>query len=88
MSVLIKGMCMPYGCANCCFCSSPLYADGRAIYSCQVPVENICGRSVTDEVVALYEGSLESFPDFCPLVEIHDEHSDLIDFSKLLSGIE
>lgn len=37
MGVYIKGMVMPYGCANCHFVSEPIYdAKGRATYRSKV----------------------------------------------------
>ena len=80
MSVLIKGMNILYGCANCDFVGSPVYdSKGRAIYSCNVPVENLRGKDVTDHVIAMYEGARMSFPKWCPLVALPDKHGDLID---------
>lgn len=85
MGVYIKGMVMPYGCANCDFVSEPIYdAKGRAMYVCNVPVEEVCGKRNTDEVIALYEGASEAFPDWCPLVEVPEPHGDLIDRDKVI----
>ena len=85
MGIYVKGMGMPYGCANCHFVSDPIYdAKGRATYVCNVPVEEVRGKGNTDEVFALYEGALEAFPDWCPLVEVPEPHGDLIDRQKLL----
>ena len=79
MSIIIKGMEMPYGCANCPFVSGPVYgSDGRATYFCKVDVEGVRGNNVTTEVIALYEGATEAFPRFCPLVELQP-HGRLID---------
>lgn len=84
MSVLVKGMYMPYGCANCPFCSSPIYdSKGYAVYSCLVDVEGIRGRDNTQEVIAMYDGAGESFPDWCPLVEVSTPHGMLIDEDEL-----
>ena len=81
MSVLIKGMDIPYGCANCNFVGSPIYdSKGRAIYSCNVPVDGISGNDVTEQVVDMHEGGGgDYFPDWCPLVEILEKHGRLID---------
>lgn len=81
MSVLIKGMQMPYGCANCNFVGSPIYdSKGRAIYNCNVPVDGISGKDVTEQVIDMYKGGGgDYFPDWCPLVEIPNKHGDLID---------
>ena len=85
MGVYIKGMVMPYGCANCHFVSEPIYdAKGRATYVCNVPVEEVRGKGNTDEVIALYEGALEAFPDWCPLVEVPEPHGRLVDADKLI----
>ena len=80
MSVLIKGMEIPYGCANCNFVGSPIYdSKGQAIYSCNVPVDGISGKNVTEQVIDMYEGGGgDYFPDWCPLVDL-GKHGDLID---------
>ena len=85
MSVLIKGMDIPYGCANCNFVGSPIYdSKGRAIYSCNVPVDGISGKNVTEQVIDMYEGGGgDYFPDWCPLVEISEKHGRLIEADKL-----
>lgn len=84
MSVIIKGMNKPYGCANCDFVGSPVYdSKGRAIYNCNVPVEYLRGKDVTDHVIAMYEGARMSFPKWCPLVEIPEKHGVLIDRDAL-----
>ena len=86
MGVYIKGMKMPYGCANCHFVSKPIYdSKGRAIYVCNVPVEEVCGKGNTDEVIALYEGASEAFPNWCPLVEVPESHGWLIDVNDVKS---
>lgn len=86
MSVLIKGMNIPYGCANCDFVGSPIYdSKGRAIYSCNVPVDGISGKDVTEQVIDMYEGGGgDYFPNWCPLIEIPNKHGDLIDRQKLI----
>lgn len=79
-SILIKGMAMPYGCANCSYMGGAVYdSKGMAHYSCNVDVEGIRGTDVTNEVVAMYEGAEESFPNFCPLIEVKEPHGRLID---------
>lgn len=80
MSVLIKGMNAPYGCANCDFVGSPVYdSKGRAIYSCDVPVDGISGKNVTEQVINMYEGGGgDYFPEWCPLVDL-GKHGDLMD---------
>ena len=84
--VLIGGMEMPYGCANCHFVNGPVYdAKGRANYFCNVDVEEIRGKDVTREVIALYAGAAEAFPTFCPLIEIKTPHGDFVDRNYLLS---
>ena len=85
MSVLIKGMAMPYGCANCSYMGGAVYdSKGMAHYSCNVDVEGIRGTDVTNEVVAMYEGAEESFPDFCPLIEVKEPHGSLVDFDQMV----
>ena len=89
MSILIKGMGMPYGCANCPFVSGPVYgSDGRANYFCKVDVEGVRGNNVTTEVIALYEGATEAFPRFCPLIELPEEHGRLIDADVLKDTLD
>ena len=84
MSVLIKGMAMPYGCANCSYMGGAVYdSKGKAHYFCNVDVEGIRGTDVTNEAVAMYEVAEESFPNFCPLVEV-EPHGDLTDKDKLM----
>lgn len=85
MSVLIKGMEMPYGCANCSFCSSPIYdCKGMATYCCNIDVEELRGKDVTEEVLNMWEcGASESFPAWCPLIEVPDGHGRLIDADEL-----
>ena len=81
MGIYVKGMDMPYGCANCHFVSEPIYdAKGRARYVCNVPVEGVCGKGNTDEVIALYERASEAFPDWCPLVDVPTPHGKLVEF--------
>lgn len=89
MSVLIKGMNMPYGCANCDFVGSPIYdSKGRAIYSCNVPVDGIRGKNVTEQVIDMYEGGGgDYFPDWCPLTDL-DKHGRLGDLDALIKFIE
>ena len=89
MSVLIKGMEMPYGCANCSFCSSPIYdCKGRATYCCNIDIEELRGKDVTEEVLNMWEGGAsESFPAWCPLVEV-PPHGRLIDADALLKLID
>ena len=88
MSVLIKGMNTPYGCANCDFVGSPIYdSKGRATNSCNVPVKNIRGKDVTDHVIAMYEGARMSFPEWCPLVEFPEKHGDLIDRDEVRNAV-
>ncbi|MBR2759629.1 MAG: hypothetical protein IKD66_00525 [Solobacterium sp.] len=86
MSVMIKGMDMPYGCANCPFCSLPVYdAKGHADYFCNVDVEGIIGSAVTSEVIRMYEGDThKTFPDWCPLVEIPTPHGKLVDIDAMI----
>ena len=80
MSVLIRGMNMPYGCANCPYMGGAVYdSKGKAHYFCNVDVEGIRGTDVTNEVIAMYEGEELSFPSFCPLVEVKEPHGRLID---------
>lgn len=88
MSVLIKGMEIPYGCANCNFVGSPIYdSKGRAIYSCNVPVDGISGKNVTEQVIDMYEGGGgDYFPDWCPLVDL-GKHGDLIDRDEVRNAV-
>ena len=87
MSIFIKGMDMPYGCANCSFLNGPVYdCRGRAEYFCNIPIDEICGKSVTDQVIDMYIGGSNGelyFADWCPLVEVPDNHGRLIDADDL-----
>lgn len=76
MSVIIKGMDMPYGCANCSFVSEVTYdSKGWAKYFCKVDVDGVRGKSVTNEVISMNEGNLSAiFPDWCPLEEAEPIH--------------
>ena len=89
MSVLIKGMDIPYGCDNCNFVGSPIYdSKGRVIYNCNVPVDGISGNDVTEKVIDMYEGGGgDYFPDWCPLVDL-GKHGDLIDADELAETAE
>lgn len=90
MSVFVKGMEMPYGYANCQFCGLPIYdSHGFATYVCNVSVEGICGKSVTNEVINMYDGGgAECFPNWCPLNEVPESHGDLIDRDELLKDFD
>lgn len=72
MSVLIRGLRMPDGCGDCPFCSKPMYNKyGYAYYQCDAPAAEANGRDTTGKVLAMYcNGEKESFPNFCPLVEV------------------
>ena len=74
MGVLIKGMEMPYGCADCDFCGGIIMPDG--IYYCDCPAEASHGKNISD---AINNGARA---DFCPLVEIPTPHGRLIDADK------
>lgn len=91
MSIFIKGMDMPYGCANCSFLNGPVYdCRGRAEYFCNIPIDGICGKSVTDQVIDMYEGGGNGelyFAEWCPLSEVPESHGDLIDRQALLKTI-
>lgn len=90
MSILIKGMDIPYGCANCNFVGSPIYdSKGRAIYSCNVPVDSISGKNVTEQVIDMYEGGGGNcFPNWCPLVALPEKHGRLIDADAFADRIK
>ena len=89
MSVLIKGMNIPYGCANCDFVGSPVYdSKGRAICSCDVPVDGISGKNVTEQVINMYEGGGgDYFPDWCPLVDL-GKHGRLVEFIDVVKTLD
>lgn len=70
MSVLIKNMVMPDGCAYCSFCHSPVYdSKGEATYFCEVPGGLAC--DVTKEVVRMLGRDVGEglSPEWCPLEE-------------------
>ena len=65
MSVLVKGMTMPYGCANCPFCSGATYdCHMKVTYSCEADVDGRKGRNNTNQVLSMYDGAGETFPDW------------------------
>ena len=86
MSVLVKDMRMPYGCGDCCFCSSPDYDhNGRAHYRCIAPVAGVCESDNTIEVLNLWEGGTsDTFPAYCPLAELPEHHGRLIDEDEII----
>ncbi len=71
MSVIVKGMEMPYGCADCDFCGGIIMPDG--IYCCDCPTEASHGKNISDAI------NNDTRADFCPLVEIPTPHGRLID---------
>ena len=75
MSVLIRGMEIPYGCANCDFCGGIILPDG--IYCCDCPAEASHGKNISDAI------NNDTRAEFCPLIEI-PPHSELIDKEKLM----
>lgn len=75
MSVLINGMKMPYGCADCSFCGGLILPDG--IYCCDCPAEASHGKNISDAI------NDDTRAEFCPLVEVKEPHGKLIDVSKL-----
>lgn len=89
MSVLIRGLRMPDGCGDCPFCSKPMYNKyGYAYYQCDAPAAEANGRDTTGKVLAMYcNGEKESFPNFCPLVEV-PKHGRLIDADALIADLK
>ena len=79
MSVLIRGMEIPYGCANCDFCGGIILPDG--IYCCDCPAEASHGKNISDAI------NNDTRAEFCPLIEI-PPHGRLIDADKLMRDIE
>ena len=77
MSVLIKGIEMPKSCIDCP-CSLNMFF-------CRA----LDGREVTDRTGIEFkeDGIVVSRPDWCPLVEMPEEHGDLIDVDKLLKTL-
>lgn len=67
MSILIKGMRMPENCIKC-----PMQFGGMCYV---MPAEVDESRVAPTVEEALKQGK----PDWCPLVEIHEPHGDLID---------
>ena len=62
MSVILKGMEMPYGCADCDFCGGIIVPDG--IYYCDCPSEASHGKNISDAI------NNDTRADFCPLIEL------------------
>jgi hypothetical protein len=75
MSILIRGMEMPYGCADCDFCGGIILPDG--IYCCDCPAEASHGKNISDAI------DNDTRADFCPLVEVKEPHGRLIDADEL-----
>ena len=85
MSILVKDMQMPYGCGNCCFCSAPDYDhNGRVHYRCIAPIAGVCESDNTIEVLNLWGGGTsDTFPAYCPLMELPEHHGDLVDVKEI-----
>lgn len=85
MSILVKDMQMPYGCGNCCFCSTPDYDhNGRVHYRCIAPIAGVCESDNTIEVLNLWGGGTsDTFPAYCPLMELPEHHGRLVDADYL-----
>ena len=64
MSILIRGMEMPYGCADCDFCGGIIMPDG--IYCCDCPTEASHGKNISDAI------NNDTRADFCPLIEVSE----------------
>lgn len=75
MSVLIRGMEMPFECAECDFCGGLILPDG--IYCCECPTEASHGKNISDAIDA------DTRADFCPLIEVKTPHGDLVDRDEL-----
>ena len=75
MSVIVKGMEMPYQCAECDFCGGIIMPDG--IYCCDCPSEASHGKNISDAI------NNDTRADFCPLIEL-PPHGRLIDADKLV----
>ena len=75
MSVIVKGMEMPYGCADCDFCGGIIMPDG--IYCCDCPTEASHGKNISDAI------NNDARADICPLVEIPTPHGRLGDLDAL-----
>ena len=76
MSVIVKGMEMPYGCADCDFCGGIIMPDG--IYCCDCPTEASHGKNISDAI------NNDARADFCPLVEIPTPHGRLVDVDDFM----
>ncbi len=81
MGVYIKGMQMPKGCNECCFCSGYMTGQARILgYVCLASLgkeDSVRGRRKIDELCFPYR------PNWCPLVELPEKHGDLIDRDAL-----
>ena len=75
MSVIVKGMEMPYGCADCDFCGGIIMPDG--IYYCDCPSEASHEKNISDAI------NNDTRADFCPLIEL-PPHGRLIDADELV----
>lgn len=86
MSVIVKGMSMPKGCNECCFCSGYMTGQARILgYVCLASLEkedSVRGRRKIEELCFL------RIPDWCPLVELPERHGRLIDADSFAEWIE
>ena len=84
MSVLIKDMEMPKDCYECRFCSGYMTGQARILgYMCLASLKkenSVRGRRKLEELCT------ESIPDWCPLIELSEEHSRLIDGDELVTA--
>ena len=85
MGVYIKGMQMPKGCNECCFCSGYMTGQARILgYVCLASLgkeDSVRGRRKIDELCFPYR------PNWCPLVELPNKHGRLIDADKLFEEL-
>lgn len=72
MSVLIKGMDMPKNCVTCHLNKGGLF--------CPAMPDNFCGYCSDSEE--------DPIPNWCPLVEVPDNHGRLIDASRVIDVID
>ena len=70
MSVIIKGMKKPNNCMLCPLVNIQLINDKGTIHQCYYNGEII--------------GNIKCVPDFCPLVDLLDNHGRLVDADDLL----
>ena len=91
MSVLIKGMKIPYCCTECSYCEEHEHKEilrnddyeykVKMIFNCKLKPEDVEDGWVGVEVAD------RKRQDWCPLVDVPTPHGDLIDREEAMKGL-